>query len=135
MSEETRTDEWALNRLFNACSEAREHTVLTNLGLKSGLLWKCPCDYVNIRGLEICEGCGRPRDSYRISSDAVKKNTYRVTWEHKDGHVSTSVEIDAPIFGDVIVEHIHVLTEFRAIFHDGCPVAKILKVELVRENW
>lgn len=68
---------------------------------------------------------------------AIKKNTYRVRWEHEDGHTATSAEIDVSIFGDVVVEHIHVLAEFRSIFCGPLPspVKKILAVELVREHW
>jgi hypothetical protein len=67
----------------------------------------------------------------------IRKNTYRVHWTHEDGHTATSAEIDVSIFGDVVVEHIHVLAEFRSIFHGpkSCPVKKILMIELVREDW
>jgi len=67
----------------------------------------------------------------------VKKNTYQVVWEHAEtGGVHTSAEIDAPIHGDVVVEHIHVLTQFHAIFQapPDC-VKRIVEVKLVREDW
>lgn len=66
----------------------------------------------------------------------IYKNTYQVTWEHEDGREATSAEIDAAIFGDVIMEHVSVLAQFRAIFHGGLPpVKRIISVTLVREHW
>lgn len=69
-------------------------------------------------------------------SNEIRKNSYRIVWEHINGHVSRTAEIDAVIHGDPIVEIIHVLTEFHSIFFKAPPpVKRIVEVKLVRENW
>lgn len=69
-------------------------------------------------------------------SSKPKENTYKVVWQHSSfGKVYVSAEIDVLSTGDVVMEHITVLTKFHAIFEVAPPpVNHIIEVRRVRKR-
>lgn len=73
---------------------------------------------------------------YRSDSDRrVRINVYRVHWENATGKKLTSTELEVADHGDVILDHINVLSQFHSIFKapPDC-VRSILQVEFVRQE-
>ena len=63
-------------------------------------------------------------------------NVYRVVWENAHtGKILTSTELDVADHGDVIADHINVLSQFHSIFKapPDC-VRRIVRIDAVRQE-
>lgn len=131
-----------------AGKETMKEYLCKNCGLVSDLVATHTLKDEKKRQLDPVRGCPRCGGfAFLVTrpekNSEVKKNTYRVFWQRirrpdglSDDTILTSAEIDVPVAGDVVIEHINVLSQFHAIFRPSPPpVQRILEVRLVRENW
>lgn len=80
-------------RLY-AVADDNEAAVLDDLGLRAGLLWKCPCGWLNVEAQgTTCDGCGggRGRHEHNPRIRGATEPDWRVgNWpdEHGDRWVA-----------------------------------------------